>query len=146
MSMTMPRRIFLGVVGVIFIVVIPLVAMSCSRARVAAEAASQEFRARMTTGAYREIILSAAPEFQNATTELDFAKAMEGVKQRLGRWQSSEAPTWKVFAGTSRQTVTLTYNSHFERGMAIEEFVWRIQQGRPALAGYHVKSPVLVEQ
>ena len=146
MSMTMRRRIFLGVAGVIFIVVIPLVAMSCSRTREAAEAASQEFRARMTSGAYIEIIQSAAPEFQNATTELDFGKAMEGVKQRLGRWQSSEAPTWRVFVGISGQTVTLVYNSHFERGVAIEEFVWRVQQGRPALAGYHVKSSALVAQ
>ena len=146
MSMTMKRRIVLGVAGVIFIVVIPLVAMSCSRAREAAEAASQEFRARITSGAYREIIQSAAPEFQNATTELAFATAMEGVKQRLGPWQSSEVPTWKVFAGTSGPTVTLTYNSHFERGTAIEEFVWRVQQGRPALAGYHVKSSALVAQ
>ena len=142
----MKRRIFLGVVGVIFIVGIPLVAMSCSRAREAAEAASQEFRSRMTSGAYKEIIQAAGPEFQTSTTELDFTKAMEGVKQRLGRWQSSEAPTWKVFAGTSGQTVTLVYNSHFERGAAIEEFVWRVQRGRPALAGYHVKSSALVAQ
>jgi hypothetical protein len=144
--MTVRRRIVLGIAGTIFIVVIPLIAMSCSRAREAAEAASQEFRARITRGAYSEIIKAAAPEFQNATTELDFAKAMEGVKQRLGPWQSSEAPHWKVFAGTSGQTVTLVYTSHFERGPAIEEFVWRIQRGRPALTGYHVESSTLVAQ
>ena len=55
---------------------------------------------------------------------------MEGVKERLGVWQSSDEPTWKVFAGTSGQTVTLVYTSHFERGTATEEFVWRVQRGR----------------
>jgi hypothetical protein len=136
----------LGVVAAVIVVAIPLVASSCARAREAADAASQEFRMRMTSGAYGEIVRGATPEFRKATTELDFAKAMDGVKERLGAWQSSEAPTWKVFAGTSGQTVTLVYNSHFERGMATEEFVWRVQKGRPALAGYHVKSSALAAQ
>ena len=95
---------------------------------------------RIARGAYGEIVQSATPDFRSATTELDFAKAMEGVKERLGVWQWSEEPTWKVFAGTSGQTVTMVYSSHFERGLAREEFVWRVQGGRPALAGYHVKS------
>ena len=132
------------VVAAIIVVAIPLIASSCARARDAAEAASQEFRTRMSSGAYGEIVRSAAPEFRNATTELDFAKAMESVTTRLGAWRSSEEPTWKVYASPSGQTVTLVYTSHFERGTATEEFVWRVQQGRSALAGYHVKSPALI--
>ena len=130
----------LGIVAAGIVVAIPLVASSCARAREAADAASQEFRMRITSGAYGEIVRAATPEFRNATTELEFAKAMDALKEGLGAWQSSEAPTWKVFAGASGQTVTLVYNSRFERGMATEEFVWRVQKGRPALAGYHVKS------
>ena len=95
---------------------------------------------RLASGAYHDIVQSAAPEFQKATTERDFTSAMEGVKQRLGPWESSEPPTWRVLAGLSGQTVTLVYNSRFERGAATEEFVWRIQKGLPALAGYHVKA------
>jgi len=140
------RRMVLGVVAAVVVVAIPLVASSCGRAREAAEAASQEFRARITRGAYGEIVRSATPEFRNATTEGDFAKAMEGVNGRLGAWQSSGEPTWKVLAGTGGQTVTLVYNSQFERGAATEEFVWRVRQGRPQLAGYHVKSYALVAQ
>jgi hypothetical protein len=138
--MTTRRRVVLGVAGTVFVVIVPLVAMSCSRSREAAEAASREFRARISSGAYAEIVRSAAPEFQHATTDADFATAMETIKQRLGTWRSSEAPTGKVLAGLGGRTVTLVYTSHFERGMAVEEFVWRIQQGRPALAGYHVKA------
>jgi hypothetical protein len=144
--MTTRRRIALGAAGILFIVVIPLAAMSCARAREAAEGASREFRTRVTTGAYTEIVRAATPEFQHATTEPDFARAMEEVKQRLGSWQSAEAPTGKVLVGVGGQTVTLVYNSRFERGSAIEEFVWRVQRGRPALAGYHVKSRAVVAQ
>ena len=140
------RRMVLGVVAAVVVVAIPLVASSCGRAREAAEAASQEFRTRITRGAYGEIMRSATPEFRNATTEGDFAKAMENVKGRLGVWQSSEEPTWKVLAGTGGQTVTLAYTSQFERGAATEEFVWRVREGRPQLAGYHVKSYALVAQ
>ena len=142
--MTIQRRIGLGVAGGIFVVIIPLLAMSCSRARDVAESASQQFRVQMTSGAYHEIMQSAASDFQNATSELDFAKAMDGVKQRLGAWQSAEAPAAKVFPGTGGQTVTLVYTSHFERGIAVEEFVWRIERGRPALAGYRVKTAGVV--
>ena len=140
------RRKVLGVVAAVVVVAIPLIASSCGRAREAAEAASQEFRTRITRGAYGEIVRSATPEFQHVTTEVDFAAAMEGVKARLGVWQSSEEPTWKVLAGTGGQTVTLVYNSQFERGTATEEFVWRVRQGRPQLAGYHVKSHALGAQ
>jgi hypothetical protein len=139
-------RIVLGAVAAIIVVTIPLVASSCATARDAAEAASREFRARMAGAAYGEIVRSATPAFQKTTTEADFSKAMAAVRERLGVWQSSEEPTWKVFAGFSGQTVTLVYNSYFERGTATEEFVWRVQKGRPALDGYHVKSPKLGAQ
>ena len=143
--MTRRRKILL-VVAAVIVVVIPLIASSCARAREAADAASLEFRMRISRGAYDEIVRSADPEFQTATTASDFAKAMESLKERLGAWQSSEEPAWKVLAGTRAQTVTLIYNSHFERGTATEEFVWRVRQGRPSLAGYHVKSSAQIAQ
>ena len=99
---------------------------------------------RISRGEYDEIVRSAAPEFQAATTVVDFAKGMESLKERLGAWQFSEEPVWKVLAGFRAQTVTLIYNSHFERGAATEEFVWRVRQGRPILAGYHVNSAAQV--
>jgi len=137
-------RIVLGAVAAIIVVTIPLVASSCSTARDAAEAATREFRVRMAAEAYGEIVRSATPALQKATTEIDFSNAMVAVRERLGVWQSSDEPTWKVFAGIRGQTVTLVYNSYFERGTATEEFVWRVQEGRPALDGYHVKSARLV--
>ena len=139
-------RIVLGAAAAIIVVTIPLVASSCATARDAAEAATREFRVRMAGEAYGEIVRSATPAFQKATTEVDFSKAMVVVRERLGVWQSSEEPTWKVFAGVSGQTVTFVYNSHFERGTATEEFVWHVQKGRPALDGYHVKSARLSAQ
>ena len=55
------RRMVLLVVAAVIVVAIPLIASSCARARDAAEAASQEFRTRMSSGAYGEIVRSAAP-------------------------------------------------------------------------------------
>jgi hypothetical protein len=138
------RRVVLGVVAAVILIALPLLASSCARAREAADAASQEFRMRISRGEYDEIVRSAAPEFQAATTVGDFAKGMESLKERLGAWQFSEEPVWKVLAGFRAQTVTLIYHSHFERGAATEEFVWRVRQGRPILAGYHVNSAAQV--
>ena len=132
-----------GTVAAVIIVAIPLAARSCEQARDTAVEATQEFRTRIGSRAYDTIVGAAAPEFQKSAAEGDFAKAMDAIRERLGLWQSSETPTSQVFASTSGPTVTLVYMSHFERGTATEEFVWRIRGGKPALAGYRVKSSAL---
>jgi hypothetical protein len=134
------KRLGFGAVAVSIVLLIPLAANSCAAARDSAEVATDQFRMRLGRAAYGEIVQSAAPEFRRATTEQEFGKAMDGVKEQLGVWQWSEAPAWRVLAGWTMRTVTLVYTSHFERGTATEEFVWRVEKGVPALAGYHVKS------
>ncbi len=70
---------------------------------------------------------------------------MQGLSRKLGAWQSSKEPAWKVFVGTSGRTVTLQYGSQFERAPATEEFVWRVgSEGTPVLLGYNVSSRALV--
>jgi hypothetical protein len=46
--------------------------------------------------------------------------------------------------GTAGHTVRLTYQSQFAKGLATEQFAWRIEHGTPVLLGYHVNSPLLV--
>src|SRR5262245_24362194 len=120
------KRLVLGSIALSAALAIPLAAKSCETSRVSAEDATGQFHERLARGAYSEIVQSAAPEFQKVTTVQDFSTAMETVKQHLGLWQSSEPPTWRVLAGWSARTVTLVYSSRFERGTAVEEFVWRL--------------------
>jgi hypothetical protein len=130
----------LGIVATL----ISLIAGGCGKSREAAEAGTQEFRARCARADFSRIYKEAAPEFRNTVAEADFAKLLEGVSQKLGTWQSSKPPAWTAFSGTGGRRVTLKYDSQFEKGAAVEEFIWRIQEGRGVLLGYHINSPVFL--
>jgi hypothetical protein len=117
---------------------------ACGKSREAAATATQEFRQRAAAGHWVSIYKGAAPEFQKSITEADFAKMMTGVSGKLGTWQSSKTPIWNVTAGTGGRTVTLKYESQFEKGIGFEDFLWRIQDGRGILLGYHINSPVFM--
>jgi hypothetical protein len=120
---------------------------ACSgKARQAAEAATTEFRAQCSRSAFDEIYAASAPELWTAATKDDFLKLMNAVKRKLGAWQSSTPTGWKMMAGTKGRTVTLGFQSAFEKGAATEEFIWRVKDGKAALAGYHINSLALLAE
>jgi hypothetical protein len=123
-----------------------VLADGCAKSREAAETGTQAFRRRAANGEFSGIFREAAPEFQKSTTEADFANLMEGIGRKLGAWQSSKPPAWKVFSGTGGRTVTFGYASQFEKGPANEEFIWRIQGDRAILVGYHINSPLFLAE
>ena len=127
-------------------VLVVLFTIGCSKSVETAEAATEEFRRRCARGAFSDIFLDAAPEFQKSANERDFVKLMDNVREQLGNCQSSKRSAWQAFAGTGGQAVTLIYNSEFERGTATEEFVWRIRGEATVLLGYHISSPTLRHQ
>jgi hypothetical protein len=128
----------------IAVVALSLLADGCGKSRATAEAGTQSFRARVAKGEFASLYREAAPELQKSTTEADFVKLMEGIRRKLGAWQSSKAPAWKVFSGTGGRTVTFGYSSQFEKGAANETLVWRIQGDRAILVGYHINSPLFL--
>ena len=121
-----------------------ILANGCAKSREIAESGTQAFRNRAAKGEFTTIYREAAPEFQKSATEADFAKLLEGIGRKLGAWQSSKPPAWRVFSGTGGRTVTFGYASQFEKGSANEEFIWRIQGDRAVLVGYHINSPLFL--
>jgi hypothetical protein len=115
------------------------------KSRDEAQAATERFRARYVRGAYAEIYGRAAPELRASATEAQFVKLMERTSQKLGSWQSAESVGWRVNVGTAGRIVMLGFKSQFEKGVASEEFLWRIQEPEPALAGYHINSPLFLD-
>ena len=137
---SMKRSVWLGIA----VAALSLLADGCAKSRETAEAATRTFRRRAASGEFASIYKDAAPEFQKATTEVDFAKLMEGIGRKVGAWQSSKPPGWKVFSGMGGRTVTLGYASQFEKGAGNEEFIWRIEGESAILVGYHINSPLLL--
>jgi hypothetical protein len=136
----MKRSIWLGVA----VVGLSILANGCGKSRETAEAGTRAFRNYAAKCEFVSIYREAAPEFQKSATEADFMKLMEGVGRKLGAWQSSKPPAWRVFAGTGGRTVTFAYASQFEKGSANEEFIWRIEGDRAILVGYHINSPLFL--
>ena len=122
-----------------------LVLVACSGSADAQRAVA-EFRARAAQKLYGEIYGSAAQEFRDATSEEQFMQFMAGLDRKLGSWQSAPDPQWLDRRGPAGHIVTLTYDSTFERGPAVEQFTWRIEDSEAVLLGYNVNSALFVTQ
>jgi hypothetical protein len=120
--------------------------VGCGKSREAAQAATEKFHLRVIRGAYAEIYAQAAPELRAATSEDQFEKLMNVVDRRLGRFESAAEAGWRVNVGTGGKTVSLGYKSHFEKGNATEQFVWRPDEPEPKLVAYHIDSPLLTPE
>jgi hypothetical protein len=123
-----------------------LMLTACTMGTDEAKLGVAEFRARAARQSYAEIYQTSGPEFRQATTEEQFTRFMSGLERKLGSWQSSGDPGWNVMRTTGGHSVRLSYQSHFAKGTATEQFAWRIQGGQPILLGYHVSSTLLVSE
>jgi hypothetical protein len=126
------------------VLVLGLIVCGCGKSREAATAATEKFRARSAGGQYREIYREAAPELRASSTEPEFVKMMDGVAKKLGAFRSASQRSWNVHFGTGGRTVTLGFTSEFDKGSAVETFVWRAQGDAMVLQGYNINSPALV--
>jgi hypothetical protein len=72
-----------------------------------------------------------------------FAAILDQIHRRLGNVKSSTRMGFNDSVDNGDHRLELTYDTKFERGEGAEEFVFRIIDGKPLLAGYHVKSDAL---
>lgn len=110
----------------------------------AAEDGVTAFHQTMDGGRYAVIYDASAADMKSAISRDDFVKLLTGLHAKLGSFRSGKTTNWNDNAGTGGHYVTLTRQAQFERGPGTEEFVFRIENGRAVLAGYHVNSNVLV--
>ncbi len=120
----------------------------CSRAeerRVAGEAV-EAFHQMMDTQRYAAIYRAGAPEFRQTGTEAQAITFFETLRQRLGRLRDTRQTGATVTTATKTgTTVTLAYESRYERASVSERFVYRITDGRPALIRFDMHSPALAD-
>ncbi|MEA3039586.1 MAG: hypothetical protein QOE79_2099 [Sphingomonadales bacterium] len=111
----------------------------------AAERGVAAFHATLDAGRYGAIYSASSEEMRRTTSAEDFTRLLEAVHGRLGRFRAGTTRSWNDSRTTSGRFVTIDYTATYERGAADENFVFRIDDGRAALAGYHVDSRALVE-
>ena len=100
-----------------------------------------QFRERHVRGALDEIYADTSPALWTTTTKDEFMQTMQLLTQRLGSWQSSIPTSSRVKSGIWMTTVSLSFLSKYDRGSAVEQFIWVIEDDRAKLAAYNFKVP-----
>jgi hypothetical protein len=108
------------------------------------DAAIAAFHDQLDRGQFAQIYAASAPEMKAVTNEVDLTKLLEAVHTKLGRFKSGRTAGWNDTRNTSGHFVNVGYQATYEKGPAMEEFLFRIDGDRAALAGYHVNSNALI--
>ena len=111
-------------------------------------AAAQEgiaaFRQLVEAQQFAKVHASGSEELRKSISEEDLAKILRGLNTKLGKARSVETNGWNVNYHTSGTFVTLGFKTEFEKGHGIEQFIFRIADGKALLVSYNVNSPVLL--
>ena len=95
-------------------------------------------------GEFDRLYRESGDELKHSATERDFRDLLQVVNERLGDVQRTNRTGWHVNYTPGGSVVTLTYESQFERGRGVEQFVYRMADQRPQLLGYHINSSALL--
>jgi hypothetical protein len=109
-----------------------------------AEKAVPNFHNMLDAGQFDAIYAASSEELKHAATREDFVALLDAVHRKLGATKTSERKGWNVNYQTSGTFVTLGYATTYAEGEAAEQFVYRLQDEKALLAGYHVTSNALI--
>ena len=103
-----------------------------------------KFHASLDASDFAALYDAGAQELKAVTTKQDFVNLLEAVHRKLGAVSKSEKTGWNVNYNTGGTYATLTYTTTFARGAGTEQFVYRIEDKRALLVGYHINSNALI--
>lgn len=131
-----------------FLLVLAFLLSGCSGGewKERAEREVEIFHEQLNDGDFDSIIDAAHPEFSSGTGREGTRKFFASLQEKFGPFESAEGAGWQVKYDESGNTVTLDYNSQFEKGPVSETFVYRFKDDEIRLYVYNVNSQLLVTQ
>jgi len=108
-----------------------------------AERATDEFHMQFAKASYGEIYDASDSAVKTNATREQMIGMLQRINRKLGPCGDPQRQSFNVNYNTSGRFVTMVYTRKCANGQLAENFVWRIQDGKPILYGYHVKSPAL---
>jgi hypothetical protein len=109
-----------------------------------AEKAIAAFHAQLDAAQFDPIYAGSAQEMKSSTTEARLTALLAAVHRKLGLFKSGKSLGWNENLNPGGHFMTINYQAVYERGPAAENFVYRIDNGKATLAGYHVNADALV--
>jgi hypothetical protein len=110
----------------------------------AAEKAVEKFHNQLNAGQYHQIYTESDEGFRKGVTEETTTALFDAVRRKLGTVQQAKTTGWHVNANTGGTFVTLSYTVDFSEGKAVEQFVYKVSDGKALLFNYNINSPLLI--
>jgi hypothetical protein len=107
------------------------------------DSAVADFHAKLNAGQFKAIADASGPEIKNGST--DFGGLIEAIHTKLGTFKSTSRRGFNDNINNGDHLFTATYASVYSTGPATENFVYRLNGGKPVLIGYHVESAALLK-
>jgi hypothetical protein len=101
-----------------------------------ADSAVGVFHQKYAAAVWGDVYEQATDELRSELGPAEFASAFAAVHARLGMVQKARRIGFQVTDGSEGAFVELEYDTQFEHGRAIEQFVWRITKGKARLMSY----------
>ena len=108
-----------------------------------AERATDEFHMQFAKGSYGEIYDTSDSAIKKSATREQMIAMLQRVNRKLGACGDPQRQSFVVNYNTNGTFVTMVYTRKCANGQLEENFIWRIQDGKPILYGFHFNSPVL---
>ena len=105
-------------------------------------AAVDDFHRRMDAGQFAAIDDAAGPEIK--ATPGGFAPILAIVHTKLGNAKSSSRTGFNDRYDNGDHRLELVYDTKFDKGDGVEQFIYRLVGGKAVLVGYHVNSNALM--
>jgi hypothetical protein len=103
------------------------------------------FHSQVDSEQYSAIYQSADAKMQQATSESDFVKFLQGVHRKFGTVQNSTLRDRGIAFHTGQNATTrVVYETAFAGGSGTEKFVWQIRDKHATLYSYTINSKDLI--
>jgi len=102
------------------------------------------FHKRLSNEAYEEIYNNATEDFQSSGNKEEFINFLKTIRTTLGPIKEEYVKDWSINNTSKARFINLTYETHFEKDIAAESFVFTTQDKVTKLHRYNIKSDYLL--
>ncbi len=104
-----------------------------------AELAVTQFHQMLDAGQIDAIYAASSDDLKKITTHAQFVTFLDSVRAKAGATKSTSEKSWHLDFKTTGNIVTLGYATVFATAHAKETFVFRVQDSKALLVGYHIE-------
>jgi hypothetical protein len=107
----------------------------------AAEAEIDRFHKHWNADEFQAVYDEAHADFRNSQSADATAATLKRVKGNYGDFKSATKRSWGFSSDHGVTNITLKYDSAYDRGSAVETFIYRMAADKPLLVSYDIMSP-----